>query len=76
MNDTSKGLLITTVAVLLVVPDSLFVRLIDASGLTIAFWRLFLPGVAITLGILALQGTAPFRAVFARRGRLKAKSLQ
>ena len=65
MNDTSKGLLITTVAVLLVVPDSLLVRLIDASGLTIAFWRLFLPGVAITLGILALQGTAPFRAVFA-----------
>lgn len=64
MNDTSKGLLITTVAVLLVAPDALFVRLIDASGLTIAFWRLFLPGSLLALGLLAFKGTAPFAVVF------------
>lgn len=62
MDDTSKGLLITTVGVLLVVPDSLFVRLIDASAFTIAFWRLLLAGGMLGLGILAIKGTGPFRA--------------
>lgn len=63
MDDTSKGLAITTLGVLLVVPDSLFVRLIDASAFTIAFWRLFIAGGMLALGILALKGLAPFRAV-------------
>lgn len=63
MNDATKGLLITTLAVLLVVPDSLFVRLIDASALTIAFWRLFLAGGLLGLGLLALKGSAPFKTV-------------
>lgn len=63
MTETSKGLLITTLGVLLIVPDSLFVRLIDASGMTIAFWRLFLSGGLLTIGILALYGKAPFQAV-------------
>lgn len=65
MDDATKGLLITTLAVLLVVPDSLFVRLIDASPLTIAFWRLLLPGAVLGAGILWVQGAAPFRAVLA-----------
>ena len=62
MDDTSKGLLITSLGVLLVVPDSLFVRLIDASAFTIAFWRLLLAGGMLGLGILALKGLNPFRA--------------
>ncbi|WP_282062659.1 DMT family transporter [Roseobacter litoralis] len=63
MKDSAKGLIVTTAGVLLVVPDALFVRLIDAGALTIAFWRLFLAGFFLGLGILALHGTAPFRAV-------------
>jgi drug/metabolite transporter (DMT)-like permease len=63
MNTHSKGLLITTVGTLLVVPDSLFVRLIDADPLVIAFWRGMLSGVGILIGVLALQGRAPFRAL-------------
>ncbi len=63
MTDQAKGLLITLIGVLFVVPDALFVRLIDASALTIAYWRLTLVGAVITLGLLVLQGTAPFRAV-------------
>ena len=63
MKDSAKGLIITTAGVLLVVPDALFVRLIDAGALTIAFWRLLLSGCFLGLGILMLQGTAPFRAV-------------
>lgn len=63
MNDHAKGLLITSLGVLLVVPDSLFVRLIDADAMTIAFWRMLNAGLVIGLGILMLQGTAPYRAV-------------
>jgi drug/metabolite transporter (DMT)-like permease len=63
MTDQAKGLLITLIGVLFVVPDALFVRLIDASALTIAYWRLTLVGAAVTLGLFVLQGMAPFRAV-------------
>ncbi|MFD2738186.1 DMT family transporter [Sulfitobacter aestuarii] len=63
MNDHLKGLLITTAGVLCVVPDSLFVRLIEAPALAIAFWRVALAGVATGLGVLLLQGPGPFRAL-------------
>lgn len=58
-----KGLLLTTLGVLFVVPDSLFVRLIDGDALEIAFWRMLNSGVLIALGLFVVQGLAPFRAV-------------
>ena len=64
MNDATKGLIITGLGVLLVVPDSLFVRLIDAGALTIAFWRMFLSGGLLGLVLLVWKGTKPFRAVW------------
>lgn len=63
-----KGILLTAVGVLFVVPDSLFVRLITADALSIAFWRLFNAAILIAVGLLLWQGTAPFRAVL-RTGR-------
>lgn len=63
MSDQLKGLLITMFGVLFVVPDSLFVRLIDADALTISFWRVFLSGGVTALWILVFQGLAPYRAV-------------
>lgn len=60
-----KGLLITTLGVLFIVPDSLFVRLIDADAMSIAFWRLFLSGGMLAIGLFVMKGTTPFRAVFA-----------
>ena len=63
MTDQFKGLLITLVGVLCVVPDSLFVRLIDADAPTVAFWRLLLAGGGTTLWVLSRQGSGPFRAV-------------
>jgi len=68
MNDQAKGLLITFFGVLFVVPDSLFVRLIDADALAIAFWRLFLAGGITLLWILATKGIKPFADVL-RTGR-------
>ena len=63
MSDPLKGLLITTFGVLLIVPDSLFIRLIDAPALTIAFWRSALAGTALGLGVLALQGPGAYRGL-------------
>ena len=68
MSDQAKGLLITLFGVLFVVPDSLFVRLIDADGVTIAFWRLLLAGGLSACWILLRHGVEPFRAVL-RTGR-------
>ena len=63
MNDQAKGLIITTLGALFVVPDSLFVRLIDADALVVSFWRGIVAGGAIAVGVLLLQGAAPFLAL-------------
>ena len=39
MTNRKKGLIVTSLGVLFVVPDSLFVRLIDSDPMIIAFWR-------------------------------------
>jgi drug/metabolite transporter (DMT)-like permease len=57
MNNQTKGLLITTLGVLFVIPDALFVRLIDADALTISFWRNFLTGAVTLIGLCAIYGT-------------------
>lgn len=56
MSDHMKGLLITIAAVLCIVPDSLFVRLIAADTPTVLFWRSFLTASALTLWLLARHG--------------------
>ena len=61
-----KGLVITTLGVLFIVPDALFVRLIAADPLTIAFWRNLLSGLAIALWVFAVHGRSGFRATFAQ----------
>ena len=56
MSLQAKGLLITMFGALFVVPDSLFVRLIEAEPLVIAFWRAVTSGSAILIGVLILMG--------------------
>ena len=63
MDDRVKGLLITTIGVLLVVPDSLFVRLIDGDPIATAFWRAMTAGIFVLIALLTVQGTRGFRAV-------------
>jgi drug/metabolite transporter (DMT)-like permease len=63
MSDQLKGLIITALGVLMVVPDSLFVRLIEADALVIAFWRNMVSGLLILAGVLIWQGTRPYRAL-------------
>ncbi len=63
MTDQTKGLLLTFLGVMCIVPEALFVRVIDAPMLTLAFWKVTLVGLAIGAGLLLAQGTAPFRAL-------------
>ncbi|MGD1879612.1 MAG: DMT family transporter [Kiloniellaceae bacterium] len=64
--DRRKGLILTSLGVLVLTPDSLLVRLIDAEPFTLLVWRGALQALGI-LVILALQHRgsliAPFRAV-------------
>jgi drug/metabolite transporter (DMT)-like permease len=63
MTDQTKGLFLTFLGVMCIVPEALFVRVIDAPMLTLAFWKVTLVGLVIGTGLLASQGTAPFRAL-------------
>lgn len=60
MNNHLKGLAITALGVLFVVPDSLFVRLITAEPMTTAFWRGMTAGGIILVALLVLQGPRSF----------------
>ena len=61
MTERSKGLLITFLGVLFVVPDSLFVRLIDSDPMTTAFWRGLIGGSLILLALIFSKGIKVFR---------------
>ncbi|KAB7614320.1 DMT family transporter [Amylibacter sp. SFDW26] len=61
MNDQTKGFLITIIGVLFIVPDSLFIRLIEADTLTIAFWRNSLSGIVMCIAYLMIGGLTPFK---------------
>ncbi len=63
MNTHLKGLAITTVGVLFVVPDSLFVRLIGGDPMVTAFWRGLTAGTVVLVFVLLFQGPRGFRAV-------------
>ena len=64
MADHQKGLLITILGVLFVVPDSLFVRLIASDPLTTAFWRSLTAGVMIVFFLILFRGIYSFRNLF------------
>lgn len=63
MSDYQKGLLITVCGVLFVTPDSLFVRLIEAHPMTIAFWRSAISGIVIITFLLLFEGRSCFRVI-------------
>ena len=64
LTDQTKGLLITFFGVILVVPDSLFVRLITVDPLATAFWRSASSGTLVFFGLLIVGGWKSFRNVF------------
>lgn len=64
MTEQLKGILITTFGILLVTPDTIFVRVIVADPLVISFWRGLLSGLVVLALVAAIQGRAGFRAAF------------
>ena len=64
MTNRKKGLIITSLGVLFVVPDSLFVRLIDNEPMVIAFWRGAISGSLILIVLLMSNGISVFKPVF------------
>ncbi|WP_281843398.1 DMT family transporter [Sinisalibacter aestuarii] len=63
MTDHVKGLLITTLGVLFILPDSLMVRLIATDGVTVAFWKALTTAAVIGLGVTVLDGPGAFGRV-------------
>lgn len=68
MTNHLKGLIITTLGILFIIPDSLFVRLIDAEPLVTVFWRSMASGLIILIAVLIFQGLKGFVAI-RRTGR-------
>lgn len=63
MSDHLRGLLLTILGVLFLVPDSLFVRLIEAEPLAIAFWRGLIAGGLILAFVLMREGAGAVASV-------------
>lgn len=63
MTDYAKGFAITLLGVLVLSPDTLLVRLIDAGHLTQVFWRGLLSGTVILAGFALFAGGALRNAV-------------
>jgi len=63
MTNHKKGLIITSLGVFFVVPDSLFVRLIDSDPMIIAFWRGAVSGALIFFALLIYGGFSVFKPV-------------
>tara|TARA_B000000477_G_scaffold114395_1_gene110674 strand:+ start:172 stop:1026 length:855 start_codon:yes stop_codon:yes gene_type:complete len=56
MNNQTKGIMITGIGVIALIPDSLIIRLVDEATMTVAFWRAGLSGIAITIFLLITRG--------------------
>ena len=63
MTDHAKGLMYTLIGMVLILPDTVFLRIISAEPMVSAFWRSLFAGSFILTVILLTQGTEPFRAV-------------
>ena len=63
MTDQGRGVLLTTIGVLAIVPDSILIRLIDADILVIAFWRSSLAGVVLFLAVGIQHRSQTIRAI-------------
>jgi len=54
VSDHAKGLLITTLAMLVITPDALLIRLIDTDVWTLTFWRGLLSTVGLVIGLAVI----------------------
>ncbi len=55
VSDRARGLTITTLAMLVITPDVLLIRLIDTDPWTLAFWRGLLCAAGLIIGLVAIH---------------------
>lgn len=55
MSDHAKGLLLTTLGVLVITPDALMIRLVSMDTWTLTFWRGLLSAIGLAIGLLAIH---------------------
>ena len=55
VSERAKGLAITTLAMLVITPDVLLIRLIDTDPWTLAFWRGLLCAIGLIIGLAAIH---------------------
>ncbi len=65
----TKGALLAFIGAMFIVPDSLYVRLIDGDGLVTAFWRNVIAGLVIAL-LLVLTSKGSERHSFQQSAKL------
>ncbi len=65
MNTYTKGFIITALGVLVITPDTLLIRLIEADTWVLAFWRGGLSGLSVLIGFFLLKGRAAPRQIVA-----------
>ncbi len=55
MTDRARGLAITALAMLVITPDVLMIRLIETDPWTLAFWRGVLSAAGLVVGLVAIH---------------------
>ena len=69
LTDQQKGSLLAFIAVFLITPDSLFIRLSNIDTWGLLFYRGAIPFVTVLLGMLLIYRMTFFKLLFSKIGR-------
>ena len=65
MSERARGLAITTLAMLVITPDVLLIRLVDTDPWTLAFWRGLLSAAGLVIGLIAIYRRRTLKVMLA-----------
>ncbi|MCY4608977.1 MAG: DMT family transporter [bacterium] len=65
MSERARGLAITTLAMLVITPDVLLIRLVDTDPWTLAFWRGLLSAAGLVIGLIAIYRRRALKVMLA-----------
>ena len=63
LNSHQRGVIITVFGVLILTPDALLVRLVEADHWTLLFWRSLFAGITLLLLNLLIERSSPIKAI-------------
>jgi len=65
VSERARGLAITTLAMLVITPDVLLIRLVDTDPWTLAFWRGLLSAAGLVIGLIAIYRRRALKVMLA-----------